>query len=77
MNRERAKAVIQILELSAKQWFDAEAACDEIIPMLVDERQKEKWKLRAANYRAQAEIQRALLEVIREESESEEKVIGE
>jgi hypothetical protein len=70
MNRERAKTFIQILELSAKQWFDAEAACDEIIPVLVDDREKEKWRLRAVNYRAQAEIQRAMIEVIREDSES-------
>lgn len=70
MKRASTKAIIQILELSVKQWFDAEAACDEIIPVLTDDREKEKWRLRAMNYRAQAEIQRALIEVIREHSES-------
>lgn len=70
MNRAPTEAIIRILELSVKQWFDAEAACDEIIPALTDDREKEKWRLRAMNYRAQAEIQRALIAVMREDSES-------
>ena len=70
MNRAPTEAIIRILELSVKQWFDAEAACDEIIPALTDDREKEKWQLRATNYRAQAEIQRALIAVMREDSES-------
>ena len=70
MNRAPTKEIIRILELSVRQWTDAEAACDEIIPILVDDREIEKWRSRAMNYRAQAEIQRALIAVIREDSET-------
>ena len=70
MNRAPTKEIIRILELSVRQWTDAEAACDEFIPILVDDREKEKWRLRAMNYRAQAEIQRALIATMREDSET-------
>ena len=70
MNRAPTKEIIRILELSVRQWTDAEAACDEVIPILVDDREIEKWRLRAMNYRAQAEIQRALIAVMREDSET-------
>ena len=70
MKRAPTKAIIRILELSVKQWIDAEAACDEVIPILTDEREIEKWRLRAMNYRAQAEIQRALIATMREDSET-------
>lgn len=69
MKRIVAEELIRILEIEAEQWRQAAAACNEVIPIVIGQKEKLKWLSREQSYLAQAEINRALIEVIRADSE--------
>jgi hypothetical protein len=58
---------IEVLQEDIKKWEQAAIACDALIPDLAFESDKHVWRLRASQYRNQAESHRVLIETIRAE----------
>ena len=58
---------IEVLLEDIKKWENAALACDALVPDLTFESDKHIWRLRASEYRNQAESHRALIETIRGE----------